>query len=158
MKTIITIAALVLMINTAGAQKVKETEVPKAILTSFQEHFKGAKVEKWQKEKNGEYEAEFDWNKVETSANFSTDGKLMETETEMKVSELSKTITDYITKNYGDYKTSEAAKIVDAAGKVWYEAEVKKGKEEMDLIFDANGTFVKKEVEAPEKDDDKKGK
>ncbi len=155
MKTIITAVALVFVANTSSAQKVKESEVPKAVLSSFQEHFKGAKVEKWEKEKNGEFEAEFDLNKVETSANFSTDGKLLETETEMKVSELPKTVTDYITKNYGDYKTSEAAKIVDAAGKVSYEAEVKKGKEEMDLIFDANGAFVKKEVEAKEADDKK---
>lgn len=158
MKTIITVAALVLVVNTGSAQKVKESEVPKAVLTSFQENFKGAKAEKWEREKNGEFEAEFDWNKTETSANFSTDGKLLQTETEMKVAALPKTITDYIAKNYAGYKTSEAAKIVDASGKISYEAEVEKGKEEMDLIFDENGGFLKKEVEAAEDKDDKKDK
>jgi hypothetical protein len=152
---IITAAALVFVINTASAQKVKEAEVPKAVVTSFQTNFKGAKVEKWEKEKDGAYEAEFDWNKVETSATFSADGKLNETEQEIKVSALPKTVTDYVTKNYAGHKISEAAKITDADGKMMYEAEVKKGKEEMDLLFNADGTFIKSVVEAPEKGDKK---
>src|SRR5207253_8374399 len=113
-------------------------EVPKAVVSSFQTNFKGAKVEKWEKEKDGMYEAEFDWNKIETSATFSADGKLNETEQEIKVSELPKSVTDYVTKNYAGHKIVEAAKITDPAGKISYEAEVKKGKEEMDLIFDSN--------------------
>ncbi|MGZ3942690.1 MAG: PepSY-like domain-containing protein, partial [Bacteroidia bacterium] len=100
----------------------------------------------------------FDVNKVETSASFSADGKLNETETEIKTSELPKAVTDYIAKNYAGYKNEEAAKIVDAGGKVSYEAEVKKGKEEMDLIFDSNGNFMKKIIEEADKEskDDKK--
>ncbi len=153
--TIITAVAFVFVVNTACAQKVKEAEVPKAVVTSFQTNFKGAKVEKWEKEKDGGYEAGFDWNKVETSATFSADGKLMETEQEIKVSVLPKTVTDYIAKNYAGQKIAEAAKITDAAGKMMYEAEVKKGKEEMDLLFDASGNFIKSVVEAPEKGDKK---
>jgi len=151
----ITAAALVFAINTASAQKVKESEVPKAIVAAFQENFKGAKVEKWEKEKDGGYEAEFDWNKVETSATFSADGKLNETEQEIKVSALPKTVTDYIAKNYAGHKISEAAKITGADGKMMYEAEVKKDKQEMDLLFDSNGNFLKSVIEAPEKGDKK---
>jgi hypothetical protein len=153
--TFITAIALVFVVNTACAQKVKETEVPKAVVAAFQNNFKGAKVEKWEKEKDGAYEAEFDWNKVETSATFTTDGKLTETEQEIKISALPKTVTDYIAKNYVGHKIAEAAKITDATGKLSYEAEVKKGKEEMDLLFDSNGTFIKSVVETPEKGDKK---
>ena len=63
-KLIITATALVFVANTACAQKVKESEIPKAVVTSFQNNFKGAKVEKWEKEKDGNYEAEFDFNKI----------------------------------------------------------------------------------------------
>lgn len=154
-KTIIGALALVLVASTACAQKVKESEVPKAVLTSFQTHFKGAKAKAWDKEKDGGYEAEFDWNKVETSATFNADGKLQETEQEIKVSELPKAVTDYVAKNYAGHKIAEAAKITDATGKLTYEAEVKKGKEEMDLLFDDKGTFLKKTVEAPEKGKEK---
>lgn len=146
MKTIITAAAFVFAINTLSAQKVKEAEVPKAVTESFTENFPGSKAKEWEKEKDT-YEAEFNLNKVETSASFSADGKLMETETEIATSALPKAVTDYVTKNYAGHKLSEASKITDAKGVVTYEAEVKKGKEEMDLIFDSNGAFVKKEVE-----------
>jgi uncharacterized membrane protein YkoI len=146
--TIITAAAIVLSINSMSAQKVKESEVPKAVVTAFQTHFKGAKADAWDKEKNGEFEAEFKMNKVEMSANFSADGKLMETEEEIATSALPKSATEYVTKNYAGCKIEEAAKITNSAGKITYEAEVKKGKEEIELIFDAKGNFEKKMVEA----------
>jgi hypothetical protein len=155
MKTsIITVAVIVLSMNAATAQKVKEAAVPKAVITSFQTHFKGAKADAWDKEKNGEFEAEFKMNKVEMSANFSADGKLMETEEEIATATLPKSATEYITKNYAGIKTEEAAKITDSTGKVTYEAEVKKGKEEIELLFDATGNFIKQVIET--KDDTKK--
>ena len=157
MKTIITTAALVLAMSAGFAQgKVKEADVPKAVTDAFKAKFPGAKVEKWEKEKDGNYEAEFKVSGVENSANYSADGKLIETEVEMKVADLPKAASDYVTKNYAGYKISEAAKITDAAGKIAYEAEVEKGKEEMDLIFDSNGAFIKKIVENDTEDDDKK--
>lgn len=153
--TIITVAVILLSINTISAQKVKEAEVPKAVITSFQTHFKGAKADAWDKEKNGEFEAEFKMNKVEMSANSSADGKLMETEEEIATATLPKSAIDYITKNYAGIKIEEAAKITDSTGKLTYEAEVKKGKEEIELLFDAAGTFIKQVIET--KDNTKKG-
>ena len=91
-------------------------------------------------------------NKVEMSANFSADGTLMETETEIAPSVLPKAATEYITKNYAGSKIEEAAKIVNSKGITVYEAEVKHGKEEFELLFDATGNFTKKVVEAPETD------
>lgn len=158
MKYIILSAAVLFTIN-AKAQKVKEEMVPKAIVTSFQTNFVGAKAEAWEKEKDGSYEAEFNWNKVESSATFAADGKLMETEQEIKTAELPKSVAAYITKNYAGYKIIEAAKITEGTGKVMFEAEVKKGKETFDLIFDKDGNFVKKITptkEDDEEDDDKK--
>lgn len=146
--TIITAAIIVLSINAASAQKVKESEVPKEVITSFQTHFKGVKADAWDKEKNGEYEAEFKMNKIEMSANFSADGKLMETEEEIAVTALPKSASEYVAKNYVGSKIEEAAKITDASNKVTYEAEIKKGKEEIELIFDDKGNFIEKKVQA----------
>lgn len=145
--TIITITVIVLSMSAASAQKVKESEVPKAVLNSFQTHFKGAKADSWDKEKNGEYEVGFKMNKIVMSANFSADGKLMETEEEIATSALPKSAAEYVAKNYAGVKVEEAAKITDANGKISYEAEVEQGKETSDLIFDANGIFVKKVTE-----------
>lgn len=149
MKTIIiTGATLIVLAQVAQAQKVKESEVPKAILESFTKNFKNIKAEKWEKEKDGTYEAEFDVNKTETSASFNLNGELLATETEIKVNELPKTITGYVSSNYSGYKISEAAKIIDNKGVTTYEAELEKGKEEFDLLFDASGNFLKKEMDA----------
>lgn len=142
--------------TTLSAQKIKETEVPKAVVSGFHSSFKDAKAKEWEKE-GDKYEAEFDWNKVETSATFDANGKLLETENEIKVAELPKAISDYVTKNYAGYKISEASKIVEAdSKKVSYEAEIQKGKEEMDLIFDADGHFLSKEAQHADDDADSK--
>ncbi len=144
MKKMLVLVAVLLTVN-SYAQKVKETEVPKAVLESFNKNFAGAKVEEWKKEKDG-YEAEFDWNKEDLTANFATDGKLLETEAEIATKALPVAITEYMSKNYSGYKIEEAFKMTNAYGKVTYETEVEKGKEEFDLIFDSNGGFVEKKV------------
>lgn len=99
-----------------------------------------------------DFEAEFDLNKVESSAVFGADGTFKESEQEIKTSALPKTVTNYCTKNYAGYKLSEAAKITDAAGKVMYEAEMQKNKMQFDVLFDTNGTFLKKSEASKEEE------
>ena len=53
-------------------------------------------------------------------------------------------------KNLPGKKVKESAKITDAAGKVSFEAEI----DNIDYIFDSNGSLIKKEEEK-EKDGDK---
>jgi hypothetical protein len=146
MKTTYLLLSALFVSSVGMAQKIKETEVPGPVMSSFHDNFKNIKAEKWEKEA-GNYEAEFDVNKVETSANFTTDGKLIETETEIAINALPEMVKGYITKNYAGYKTLEAAKIVESGGKVKYEAEMKKGKEEFDLLFDDGGNFIEKKTD-----------
>lgn len=155
MKSIITTIALSLVVCFASAQKVKEAEVPATVKDAFAKKYAGAKVEKWEKE-NGDFEAEFDWNKAEMSALFDATGTFKEEETEIKTAALPAGAKDHCTKNYAGWKIDEASKITDASGKVSYEAEIEKGKEEMELFFDESGTFTKKgEAEKDgDKDDD----
>jgi hypothetical protein len=155
MKTIITTIALCLGLSSAYAQKVKEADVPAAVKESFAKKYPGTKVEKWEKE-GADYEAEFDLKKVETSAVFDAKGNFKEVEQEIKISELPAAAAEYCKKNFADYKLDEAAKIVDAAGKVMYEAEMKKGKEHFDALFDDKGNFAKKsDMETGDEDNDK---
>ena len=139
MKKTTLLLATVLSALFANAQKVKETEVPAPVKTSFEKQYPGIKVEKWEKEGTN-FEAEFDLKKVETSSLFDANGTMLETETEIKVSELPKGVTDYVTKNLGGKKIKEASKIVDASSVTTYEAEV----DGADYIFDTNGNFIKK--------------
>ncbi|MDP2385804.1 MAG: PepSY-like domain-containing protein [Bacteroidota bacterium] len=145
MKTLMVLLATALSISFAQAQKLKEADVPAAIKEGFKKEFPNAKAKEWAKE-GDTYEAEFTWNKVETSATFSTEGKLVETEAEIKITELPAAVAEYVKKNHPDHKITEASKITEAGtGKISYEAEISKGKEEADLIFDAKGNFLKKE-------------
>jgi uncharacterized protein YecA (UPF0149 family) len=150
MKTIFTLA-LALFLGVANAQSKKET-VPSPVKEKFATMYPNATKVSWEKE-GDYYEAEFDNNKVETSVVFDATGKHIETEIEIAVSELPQAARDYVAQNMAGKKIKEAAKITAADGTVTYEAEV----DEADYIFDANGNFVKKIVEAADdKDDDDK--
>ncbi len=148
MKKIIVTTILCLGLSSVYAQKIKGADVPTTVKEGFKKSFPNSKAEEWEKE-DGNFEAEFDVKKVETSALFDASGNLLQTEVEIPVKELPKAVIDYLSKNESGKKIKEAAKITDNKGFISYEAEVG----EVDYIFDSTGNFIKKEVE---KDDDKK--
>ena len=138
MKKSILLVAIGFTTLTACAQKMKEADVPAAVKAAFTKAYPNTKAGSWEKE-NGNFEAEFDVNKSEMSVLIDPSGNITETETEIKVAELSKTITDYCAKNYPGKKIAEASKIVDAKGVITYEAEINK----TDVLFSADGKFIK---------------
>jgi len=151
-KTCLSVLALCFVLSAAKAQKLKEADVPAAVKESFKKQFPAAKVEEWEKEGEN-YEAEFDLNKTETCAVFDASGKWLETEVEIKITELPKAVSEYLTKTVPGKKIKEASKITDASGKITYEAEAG----DDDYLFDDKGNFLRKEAEAgDDKDDDKK--
>jgi hypothetical protein len=140
MKTTMLVLMISLGVNHLRAQKLKEAEVPAPVKKAFQQHYSAVKDAKWEKE-GANYEVEFDLNKAETSVLIDPNGSLLETETELKVAELPKAVSDYITNKLKGQKIKEASKIVDPKGAVRYEAEVGG----VDYIFDEKGNFIKKE-------------
>ena len=68
-----------------------------------------------------------------------------QTKTEVKPADLSKAITDYITKDYAGYTVQKAFK-ADAKGVITWEVEIMKGHEMHMLVFDKDGKFIKKEM------------
>jgi hypothetical protein len=122
-----------------NAQNLKESEVPQPVKESFKNTFKEAKDVKWEKEKNGDFEVEFEINKTEQSATFDATGRLLETELEIATSELPAEAKNYIIKTYPGSKIKKAEKITDAQGVITYEAEVS----DLDVLFDSNGKFLK---------------
>jgi hypothetical protein len=129
--------ALVLGLSACG-QKVKKEDVPAAITAKFATLYPSVTDVKWSKE-DANYEAEFDLNKSEASVLIDSLGNLLETETE--ITTLPQVIQDYINKNLAGEKVKESSKIVDSAGKVTYEAEIKGA----DYIFDEQGNLLNKE-------------
>lgn len=143
MKKLIITLTICSGITYTHAQHLKEAEVPLTVKEAFAKKYPGTKVESWEKEGKAAYEAEFDLNKIESSAVFDSKGNFMELEQEIKPNELPKAAVDYYTKTFPAYKLSEAEKITDATGKTTYEAEMK-GKDRIELHFDDKGGFLNK--------------
>ena len=145
MKTALsTLTFALLLASGAQAQHLPAAQVPAPVVATFHKAFPTVKTVKWEKE-NGDYEAGFDMGKAEMSAVFTAAGVLKETETEMAVSQLPAPVAKALAANYKAYKITEAAKIVTAAtGATTYEAEVTQGGKHHDVLFNADGSEVKK--------------
>ena len=117
----------------------QKVAVPDMVKTKFASLYPDAKNVKWDKE-DALFEAGFKTNDVETSVVFDAAGTVTETEIAIEASALPAAITEYVSKNLAGKKIDEAAKIVDASGKVTYEAEV----DGADYIFDETGNFINK--------------
>ena len=150
MKKTITLFCISIIAYTCNAQKIKESEVPQEVKTIFTKMFPNTKVHKWEVEEKN-YEAEFDFNKVETSALFEANGTHLQTEYEIDISMLPKDAKEYILKNTKEKKIKEASIIDFANGKKNYEAEI----DGMDYMFDDNGIFIKKIPVEKDADEDK---
>ncbi len=134
------IVAIVAMFSTTA---LHATEVPEVVKKAFQQKFPTAKKVKWEKENNNDFEASFTLNDKEISAVYSIDGQLKETETEIAVSELPKSVIDALAKKDANAKIEEAEKIERSDNTIIYETEVKINKKKRELLFDSNGNEVK---------------
>ncbi|MGE5395602.1 MAG: PepSY-like domain-containing protein [Candidatus Saccharibacteria bacterium] len=136
-----------------SALNQKEEKIPAAAKTAFATKFPTAEKVKWSVEKPGEFEAEFKQNGVESSVLFDDKGNLIETETEVKESDLPPAVKSLIAKDFSGYKLDEIEKAADAKGSTTYEMEAVKGKEKLEISFDSNGKLLKKEpLKEKEKD------
>ncbi|MDQ3015315.1 MAG: hypothetical protein M3R25_01140 [Bacteroidota bacterium] len=131
------------------AQTGAHVDVPAVVKTKFATMYPGAGHTVWEME-DGNYEAEFKVDKVETSAIYNGEGILQQTESEMEVALLPQSVRDYVSSTLGNKKIDGAAKIVHQDGKLQYEAEVDK----KDFIFDANGQFVGQEEDDKGKEEE----
>jgi hypothetical protein len=138
MKKLAILSLTLISVNALSAQKLNNKEVPAVIKAAFQKQYPTITDVDWEKE-NLNFEAEFEVNEVEMSVIMDAQGNILETEVEIKTTELPANASKYIQTNYANVKIDEAAKITDSKGIVTYEAEIK----HKDLIFDANGKFMK---------------
>lgn len=142
MKNQIALVMLGLALSTCiFAQKVDLSKVPSAVKNSFEKRFPEAKA-KWEKE-DGQYEAGFNQAGKNMSAMFKPDGTFVESEMEIKVSELPATVLAYVKSHYKGKSIKEGSKITKANGTVEYEAEVN----DKDVMFDKDGKFLKETKE-----------
>lgn len=123
------------------AQKVKAADVPAPVKSALAQKYPDAVGVTWEKEK-GNFEANWGGkSKEDNSVVFTPAGNLVEVVKAIPIADLPIAVATYVKKNFPGTKITEAGKVIDAKGKITFEAEVK-GK---DLIFDENGNYLKTE-------------
>jgi hypothetical protein len=149
MRTIIILISFCFIASLAGAQKMKDADVPQAIKESLNKLYPVVEELEWQKEE-ANIEAEFEVDETITSLLFDASGNVLETEVEILPANLPVLAKEYLTKNFPGKKTKETSKMIDAEGVTYFEAEIDK----IDYIFDENGNFFKTIDESGKKDKD----
>ena len=140
MKKLILILAISSMGSLAYAQKISSSTVPTVVTAKFTSLYPTGKAEQWKNDK-GNYETSFIQNKLKTCVVIDPVGNVVRTTTDIAISELPRSVNDYVAKNYANEKIKEASKTLEASGVVKYEAKVK----ETHLCFDTDGNFIKAE-------------
>ena len=137
---LILLAAVLCLTLQLEAQSVKERDVPVAVTSRVSTLYPDAVKIKWEME-DGMYEASFMTGNKETSVLVSSQGMLVQTETEIEVAALPKEAAIYIMQNNPGNAIQEATKRTDVYGVVRYEAELKN----MEYVFDATGKLLTEE-------------
>jgi hypothetical protein len=143
-RIIMVLFTLALISHVVSAQKMDAGKVPAAVTSAFKVKFPGAAKTTWEMEKANEYEAGFMLNGEEVSANFDKTGKLLETETEIKITALPAAVQSSISNNFAGFKIKEASRIESTIHGKCFEAEIKKGKESFDVMFTVDGKMLNK--------------
>lgn len=138
-----------LFVTQACGQKKSETNVPQSVKDAFEKKFPNVSKIEWEKENADEWEAEFEMNGIEYSANFDAKGKWQETEHEIKVSELPGKVKSTLDNDFSGY-TIEEAEIAETPKGKFYEVTIEKGSDEMEVVINISGEVIKKKVEEDE--------
>ena len=155
MQKVFFLAALLVIGCTSNAQKIKQENVPANVMQAFNKMYPDILSCKWKLDE-GKYEAHFKKNNEEVEAEFSNDGKFIQTEKELSsVNDLSPEVIASLKKDFAGYKFEDAVKIETAESKIMYELEAEQGETEYELVYDSKGTLQKK---TQKKEDDKEGK
>lgn len=133
------LAAVLLLLAPSASLKAQSKQPPDAVVKSYTVVFPNAKLTKWDKEKDGSYEAEFTQDGQEHSATFTPDGTLKETETELKKDQVPAAVLASVVKDHPGAKVNEYARIVRANKSVVYEVEVKINGKAQDLLYTEGG-------------------
>jgi hypothetical protein len=122
---------------------IAKNKIPENVIKAFNQKFTGVSDVEWGKESTIEYEVEFIMNGHKHSANFSSTGEWLETESPISFEELPDKVKMAF-KSGHDGANIKAISIIEiAANNIQYEIELKKFLRTVDLFYSAEGIPVK---------------
>ncbi len=152
MKTLkLSVIAVLFASFAACAQK---STVPVNVNAAFMQKFPNAKKVSWDKENETEWEAEFNMNGQDYSANFSSTGNWMETEYEIKKTDIPTAVKKTLDTEFAGYDIEEAELSETTKGKV-YEFSLEKNDTDMEVAISPEGKVIKKEMKSENAAEDK---
>ncbi len=129
------------LFNVSCDHGVTPSDVPAAVMTKFQQMFPNITA-KWEKDKNGQLKAEFYSDYHEMEVWFQKDGTWVMTKKDISVSELPKTVLDYLTANYTGVEIDDAD-WVETPTEKYYLVELDKDKgNDIYLKFNEAGELI----------------
>jgi hypothetical protein len=127
----------------SSATTFAQSKAPKEVETAFYSKFPKAINVKWDKENATEYEASFTNNSIKYSANYSIDGKWLETESPETFENLPVNIQTTFNNSHKGAKIKAVAKIETLNSGTQYEIEVKKGLKTTEYLYNSAGKLIK---------------
>lgn len=135
------------------AQKITSDKVPSNIRATFKQSFPEATKVKWIMEDKVNYEVEFKIHNQEQSVVYDSNGKWIESEIEIKASQLPESVMQTIKTQFKGYKIEEASQIEDTKYGKGFEVEIEKGERTMEVRFSATGEILNQKTEEENKGD-----
>ena len=121
-----------------------ESQPPIEVQQSFSNRFSGVTEVEWEVEEDGVWEAEFELDGMEITAEFSAEGEWLETETE--ISAIPDTIKNWIENEYPGWNI-EKAELVELPDTSYYEVDIEDRTDEAELLFNRDGIYLRNENE-----------
>ncbi len=119
----------------------KPSGAPQLVINAFQEKYPGAQSVRW--EKAGEsFEATYTVEGVEFDSEFDINGKWLNTEKAILLSEIPTAVQQSLKTNYAGFVAKEAESVESAEHGNIFEINIVKGKESIDVIFDKSGKVI----------------
>jgi hypothetical protein len=131
----------------------KKEKAPEKVIAAFTKQFPNAKEVEWSKENDEEWEAEFELNETDYSANYGLNGEWKSTEYEISETDVPAEIRTILDENFTDFEIEDIEVVETASGKA-YEFAIEQGADEFEVLIDAQGKLTKKTVEEDENDED----
>ena len=144
------LAVMFLAFSFSACSQIK---VPAAVKTAFNKKFPAAKKVEWGMEDNTLWEAEFELNEKDMSANFDARGNWKETETDLEKSAVPSSVMNVLNTNFPNFKVKEAS-FTETPEYSAYEIVIRKGESKKEVTLSKTGKILKTENGGEEHDND----
>jgi hypothetical protein len=125
-----------------GSCSESQGQVPTAVQQNFEQQYPGENDPDWHTDKNGNFEANFKIDGKKYRADYSPKGNWIETERSIDEDDLPKVILDILEEKFDDWDINEIEEVQHHSKGMFYDVELKDGKDKIDIEFKADGQII----------------